>query len=77
MRDWHIHNDEMTRDAIRSSNIVVNLIGASLETRNFSFEDVHSAWPAKLAKMVADNGKAGVCWLAVERGGGSRGVVGC
>lgn len=57
LRDWHMHNDEMTRDAIRSSNIVVNLVGASLETRNFSFEDVHTAWPAKLAKMAAENGK--------------------
>jgi lipase chaperone LimK len=56
-----MQNDEMTRDAIRSSNIVVNLVGASLETRNFSFEDVHTAWPAKLAKMAAENGKTGVC----------------
>lgn len=57
LRDWHINNDEMTRAAIRSSNIVINLIGGSLETRNFSFEDIHTAWPEKLAKMVADNAK--------------------
>lgn len=59
LRDWHINNDEMTKAAIRSSNIVINLIGGSLETRNFSFEDIHTAWPEKLAKMVADNAKTG------------------
>jgi hypothetical protein len=49
----------MTRNAIRSSNIVVNLIGSSLETRNFSFDDIHAAWPEKLAKMCAENPKTG------------------
>jgi hypothetical protein len=50
-------NDDMTRYAMSRSNIVINLIGASLETMNFSFEDVHSAWPEKLSKMAAESGK--------------------
>ena len=72
LRDWHINNDEMTRAAIRSSNIVVNLIGSSLETRNFSWEDIHTEWPKKLAQMVADNPKTG---MFVCVGGGQKGGV--
>eukprot|EP00775_Hariotina_reticulata_P001531 gene1531-1869_t len=45
----------MTRRAMSRSNIVINLIGANLETMNFSFEDVHAAWPEKLAKMAAES----------------------
>jgi hypothetical protein len=57
LKGWHINNDEMTRDAISRSNIVVNLIGSTLETRNFSFDDVHAAWPARLAAMAKDSPK--------------------
>jgi NADH dehydrogenase (ubiquinone) 1 alpha subcomplex subunit 9 len=59
LKDWHMSKDEMTRKAIASSNIVINLIGSSLETRNFSFEDIHTDWPKKLAGMVAENAKTG------------------
>jgi len=43
-------NDEMTRYAMSRSNIVINLVGANLETMNFSFEDVHTAWPEELGR---------------------------
>lgn len=33
---------------------MVNLVGANLETRNFSFDDVHAAWPARLAQLVKE-----------------------
>jgi NADH dehydrogenase (ubiquinone) 1 alpha subcomplex subunit 9 len=36
--------------------VVVNLIGASLPTRNFSLEAVNTEWPARLARMAADAG---------------------
>ena len=35
--------------------IVVNLIGATYETRNYSFEDVHATWPAHLARLAKEN----------------------
>lgn len=57
LKGWHIDNDEMTRETISRSNIVVNLIGSTLETRNFSFDDVHAAWPARLAAMAKDTPK--------------------
>jgi hypothetical protein len=84
LKDWHMSKDEMTRRAIASSNIVINLIGSSLETRNFSFEDIHTDWPKKLAQMVAENPKTGgfvdswpvgfvICelWGLVTEGSGS------
>lgn len=55
MRDWHLDDDEMTKYALSRSNVVINLIGANMETWNFSFDDVHAKWPAKLAAMVADS----------------------
>jgi hypothetical protein len=54
LKGWHINNDEMTRDTISRSNIVINLIGSTLETRNFTFDDVHAAWPARLAAMAKE-----------------------
>jgi hypothetical protein len=73
LKGWHINNDDMTRQAISRSNIVVNLIGSTLETRNFSFDDVHAAWPARLAAMAKEAPKvrppagAAVCGLVLLR----------
>jgi NADH dehydrogenase (ubiquinone) 1 alpha subcomplex subunit 9 len=63
LRDWHLRDDDATRAAIARSNVVINLVGSSLETRNFSFEEIHTEWPEKLAKMVAESPKAGGCGL--------------
>uniref|UniRef100_A0A383VU92 NAD-dependent epimerase/dehydratase domain-containing protein n=1 Tax=Tetradesmus obliquus TaxID=3088 RepID=A0A383VU92_TETOB len=57
LKGWHLNDDDMTRQAISRSNIVVNLIGSTLETRNFSFDDVHAAWPARLAAMAKETPK--------------------
>lgn len=54
LKGWHLDDEDMTRAAIARSNIVINLVGATEETRNFSFADVHEAWPARLAAAVAD-----------------------
>jgi hypothetical protein len=35
--------------------IVINLIGATYESRNFSFEDVHATWPAHLAALAKES----------------------
>ena len=53
VKDWSLHNDDLTEYAISRSNIVINLVGSYMETRNFSFEDIHHKWPAKLAKICA------------------------
>lgn len=55
LKDWHLNNDAMTEFAIKRSNIVINLVGSSLETRNFSFDDAHAAWPARLAQIASQN----------------------
>jgi len=34
---------------------VINLIGATYETRNYSFDDVHATWPAHLAALAKEN----------------------
>lgn len=56
LRDFHLRDDDAVRHAIRSSNVVVNLIGARRETRNFTFDEVHAEWPARLARIVAEAG---------------------
>lgn len=53
IKDFDLRNDEQVQYAIHRSNVIVNLIGASKETMNFSFEDVHTEWPARLAKFAA------------------------
>lgn len=55
MRDWTLGDDDMTRYALSRSNIVINLIGATYETRNYSFDDVHATWPAHLAALAKEN----------------------
>jgi len=53
VKDWSLHNDDLTEYAISRSNIVINLVGSYMETRNFTFDDIHHKWPAKLAKICA------------------------
>ncbi|GBF98166.1 NADH dehydrogenase mitochondrial [Raphidocelis subcapitata] len=55
LKGWSLGDDDMTRYALSRSNIVVNLIGATYETRNYSFEDVHTTWPAHLARLAKEN----------------------
>ncbi len=56
LRDFSIHDDEFVKHAISRSDVVVNLIGANLPTRNFSLETLHVDWPSKLARYAAETG---------------------
>jgi NADH dehydrogenase (ubiquinone) 1 alpha subcomplex subunit 9 len=56
LRGFHLRDDGAAAAAIARSNIVINLVGSTRETRNFSFDDVHADWPARLAKLAADAG---------------------
>lgn len=47
-----IRNDDDIKRAISRSNVVVNCVGLRLETRNFTFQDVHVDFPKRLAKWV-------------------------
>ena len=54
--DYSIRDDDAIKFAVERSNVVVNMIGREWETRNFSFEDVHVNFPARLAEICASVG---------------------
>lgn len=61
LRDWHLRDDGATKRALEKATVVVNLIGQSVETRNFTYEQVHAEWPARLAEMALQvRGREGV-----------------
>ena len=49
--DFSIRDADAIKYAVERSNVVVNMVGREWETRNFSFEDVHVEFPAKLAEI--------------------------
>jgi hypothetical protein len=53
---FDIRDDAMVKKAISRSNVVINLIGQRQETMNFGYEDVHHAWPKKLAQFCKEAG---------------------
>lgn len=61
LRDWHLRQDDATKRALDKATVVVNLIGQNVETRNFSYEQVHAEWPEKLARLALEvRGRDGV-----------------
>ena len=54
LRDWRLRDDDATRRALEKATVVVNLIGQSVETRNFTYEQVHAEWPALLAELALE-----------------------
>ncbi len=46
-----IRDKELIEKAVARSNIVINLIGADWETRNFSFHDVHVTATENIAEV--------------------------
>jgi len=54
LRDWHLRDDAATRRALGKATVVVNLVGQSAETRNFSYEHVHAEWPERLARLALE-----------------------
>ena len=51
-----IRDEDSIRRAIQHSNIVINLVGRGIETKNFSFEDVNVTFPAALARICSEMG---------------------
>ena len=46
-------NDERAiRDAVKHSNVVINLIGREFETKNFTYNDVHVDGARRIARLV-------------------------
>ena len=54
--DYSIRDDDAIKYAVERSNVVVNMVGREWETRNFSFEDVHVDFPARLAEICKSVG---------------------
>ena len=54
--DYSIRDADAIKYAVERSNVVVNMVGREWETRNFSFEDVHVEFPAKLAEICKEVG---------------------
>lgn len=52
---FSIKDRDFVRQAISRSSVVINLIGTSRETWNFSFEDVHTVFPQMVAEVAAEN----------------------
>ncbi|MEW5302262.1 MAG: hypothetical protein WDW36_005064 [Sanguina aurantia] len=53
---FDLRSDEAIRYAISRSNVVVNLVGMRKESMNWSFEEVHVDFPARLARIAAESG---------------------
>lgn len=54
-KNFNIRDDSHIRDAIKRSNVIINLCGLDKETWNFSFEDVHINAATRIAQAAADN----------------------
>ena len=54
-KDFDVRNDDHIRDAVKRSNVVINLIAKEKETWNFGFEEVNVDIPWRIAKIAAEN----------------------
>lgn len=54
-KEFNIRDDSHIRDAIKRSNVIINLTGLDKETWNYSFEDVHIDAATRIAQAAADN----------------------
>ena len=53
--DWNSNNFSELREAIRSSDIVINLIGILHETRKQKFHKIHSGIPEAVSKICHES----------------------
>merc|ERR1711865_859175 len=53
---YHLQDEESIRQVTEGCNVVVNLVGAPWETRNFNFDQVHVEGAAAIARAAADAG---------------------
>jgi len=53
--DWNPNNFSDLKEAIKNSDVVVNLIGILFENRRQKFYDIHSKIPEAIAKICSDS----------------------
>lgn len=49
---YNLRDEKSIKEAMKYSNVVVNLVGRQFETRNFKFDDVHVAGARLIAKYL-------------------------
>ncbi|PRT53445.1 NADH-ubiquinone oxidoreductase subunit, mitochondrial [Wickerhamiella sorbophila] len=55
-QEFDLRNIQSIADSVKSSDVVVNLVGRSWETKNFSFYDVHVEGARRIAQAAKDAG---------------------
>ena len=53
--DWNAGNFNNVKEAIKNSDIVINLIGILFETRKQKFKDIHAGIPEAVSKVCAES----------------------
>ncbi|EDV97697.1 NADH dehydrogenase [ubiquinone] 1 alpha subcomplex subunit 9, mitochondrial [Drosophila grimshawi] len=53
---YNLEDPRSIRDAVKHSNVVINLVGRDYETKNFKFKDVNVNGAARLASICRDSG---------------------
>lgn len=53
---YELKNEDSVRKVVEGCNVVINVVGAPWETRNFSFNDVHVEGAELIAQAAADAG---------------------
>ena len=54
--DWNTNNFDKVKEAIKNSDIVINLIGILYETRKQKFNAIHVGIPDAISKVCAETG---------------------
>jgi len=54
--EMSIRSVEEIETAVAGSNVVINLLGKHLETSRWSFQDIHTSFPAALGTICAEQG---------------------
>ena len=53
--DWNPNNFSQLKEAIKNSDVVINLIGILYETRKQKFYNIHASIPEAVAKICSDS----------------------
>ena len=53
--DWNPNNFSELKEAIKNSDVVINLIGILYETRKQKFYNIHTSIPEAIAKICSDS----------------------
>lgn len=49
---YYFRDEKAIREAVKYSNVVINLVGRDWETKNFSFKDVHVDGARRIARYI-------------------------